>query len=141
MHIGRSATAFWSNTAKTPRKALGEIGWEWELLYSAGSYLQGPQFKSLAADAGLKKVALGGFLDDQVWMETIHKRGALLMLQKAYGIWTHWIVLTGYELKADGKLWIDYVDPADGRKFGEPADALYAKCLDAPTRIAKVWGY
>lgn len=128
-------------TRRTATKALGEIGWDWQLLYSAGNYLQGPQFKELAGDAGLRKVELGSFLDDDVWMKTIKKRGALLMLQKAYGMWTHWIVLTGYEVDADHKLWIDYVDPADGRKYGESADALYSKCLDAPTQYPRVWGY
>ena len=121
--------------------ALAEIGSKWEATYTAGDYLQGPEFKELAGDAGLKPLNIGDFRDDQVWMDTIKKRGALLILQRAGGSWTHWIVISGYEYDSSHKLHISYVDPADGGKYSESADAIYEKSLDALTQISRVWGY
>lgn len=126
---------------RTATKALAEIGSKWEGLYTAGDYLEGPQFKELAADAGLKPLQIGDFLDDQVWMDTIRKRGALLILQKSHGVWTHWVLISGYEYDSSQKLQISYVDVADGRQYGESADAIYEKSLDALTQIPRVWGY
>jgi hypothetical protein len=127
---------------RTGTKALAEIGAKWEKLYNDKKYIQGPEFKELAADAGLKPVPLGDFRDDQVWMDTIRKRGAMLILQKAeLGSWTHWIVISGYEYDSSNKLWIEYVDAADGLKYSETADTVYEKSLDAPTQISRVWGY
>jgi hypothetical protein len=126
---------------RTATKALAEIGSKWEELYTAGDYLQGPQFKELAADAGLKPLQIGDFLDDPVWMDTIRKRGALLILQKSHGEWTHWVLISGYEYDASQKLQISYVDVADGRQYGKSADAICEKSLDALTQISRVWGY
>jgi hypothetical protein len=128
-------------TRRTATSALAEIGWTWAALYTAGNYIQGPQFKELASDAGLKPFPIGDFRDDQAWMDTIRWRGPLLILQKAYGTWTHWIVISGYEYDSSGRLWIDYVDVADGLKYTESADAIYEKSLDALTQIPRVWGY
>ena len=126
---------------RTATGALAEIGSRWEALYTAGDYLLGPQFKELASDAGLKPLQIGDFRDDQVWMDTIRTRGPLLILQKASGTWTHWIVISGYEYDSSDKLWIEYVDAADGLKYAESADAIYEKSLDAPTQVPRVWGY
>jgi hypothetical protein len=52
MHIGRSATGFWSNTAKTPRKALGEIGGEGRKLAGATAW-DGDRFSGPRVVAGL----------------------------------------------------------------------------------------
>ncbi len=128
-------------TRRTATEALAEIGARWEALYNAGDYLIGPQFRELASDAGLKPLSIGDFLDDQVWMDTIRARGPLLILQKAGGPWTHWIVISGYEYDSSDKLWIDYIDAADGLKYSERADAIYEKSLDAPTQVSRVWGY
>jgi Papain-like cysteine protease AvrRpt2 len=126
---------------RTATRALAEIGWTWAALYTAGNYIQGPQFKELASDAGLKPFPIGDFRDDQAWMDTIRWRGPLLILQKAYGTWTHWIVISGYEYDSSGRLWINYVDVADGLKYTESADAIYENSLDALTQIPRVWGY
>ena len=128
-------------TRRTATAALAEIGSRWETLYNAGDYLEGPVFKELASDAGLKPFPIGDFRDDLVWMDTIRKQGPLLILQKAAGAWTHWIVISGYEYDSSNKLWIEYVDAADGLKYSETADAIYEKSLDARTQISKVWGY
>ena len=63
------------------------------------------------------------------------------MLQRSYSSWTHWIVLCDYEYDSSYKLQITYLDPADGRKYGESANALYEKCLDAATAVPRVWAY
>ena len=106
-----------------------------------GDYLRGPQFADLAVDAGLKEIPLGHLLNDKDWMDILQNRGAMLMLQESVGSWTHWIVLVGYEYSAKHELEIDYIDPADGRKWGEPAAKLYDKCLGAKTAYGRVYAY
>lgn len=122
-------------------EALTEIGFRWGLLYESGSYITGPTFRSLAGDAGLRSHATGDFLQDHYWMSILKSRGQMLMLQSAYGSWTHWIVITGYEVQADGRLSVIYVDPGDGIQYSSFADVLYSKLLEAPTQVAKVWSY
>ncbi|MEZ6063463.1 MAG: papain-like cysteine protease family protein [Planctomycetaceae bacterium] len=122
-------------------EALTEIGLQWGFLYETGSYMTGPTFRSLAKDAGLRPHATGDFLQDDYWMSTIKSRGQMLMLQSAYGAWTHWIVITGYEVQADGKLTVIYVDPGDGIQYRSSADTMYSKLLDAATQVAKVWSF
>jgi hypothetical protein len=125
---------------RTATMALAEIGSKWEATYTAGDYLQGPEFKELAADAGLKPLNIGDFRDDQIWMDTIKKRGALLILQKASGSWTHWIVISGYEYDSSHKLHISYVDPADGGKYSESADASTKKVSTRSRRSRECGG-
>jgi hypothetical protein len=50
-------------------------------------------------------------------------------------------LISGYEYDASQKLQISYVDVADGRQYGESADAICEKSLDALTQISRVWGY
>ncbi|MCB1019215.1 MAG: hypothetical protein KDC27_04770 [Acidobacteria bacterium] len=125
----------------TATKVLAKIGARWEKLYNDGDYLRGPQFADLAVDAGLKEIPLGHLLNDKDWMDILQNRGAMLMLQESVGSWTHWIVLVGYEYSAKHELEIDYIDPADGRKWGEPAAKLYDKCLGAKTAYGRVYAY
>lgn len=121
--------------------ALTEIGLEWGIIYSTGRYLSGPAFKKLAKDAGLRSHKTGKFLVDDYWINVIRSRGQMLMLQYVHGMWTHWLVIVGYEVEADGKLRLRYMDPGDGALHWETADMMYSKLLDARTQVAKVWSF
>lgn len=123
------------------RDAVADIGTEWADKFDANDYLTGPDFERFAKAAGMRPLRLGDFLSDHYWMETIRSRGALMMLQTAYDDWTHWVMVTGYEVTETGRLRGIYLDPADGSRYSTTADALYESCIDARTKAAKVWSF
>jgi|GEM_PF-3132125 len=145
----------WSKSRPAGRKvvdALQEIDPAFAKLYRDKKYITGPDAKKLFEKAGLSSLNVmkytmnedTAFAVDETttieFMEFIEKNAPFVMLQTAKGLWTHWIVINGYEWTASHELWLSYFDPGDKSVYSEPAHKLLQKCYDAPTLFPKVYG-
>ena len=126
---------------RTGTKAVYEIGKKWGMKYDAKKSMQGLEFKQFAADAGLKPFPyFGDFLDDNHWMKVIKRGNPFLIVKKSIGNWLHWLIVVGYELKANGELWIKVYDAGDSRLHSMEVGSLYEQSLTANPHCSRMYG-
>lgn len=139
-------------STRTVVDALEEIDPEFAQRYRDEKYITGPDAKLVFRKAHLRKLNFRKFTQhyDDVFaiepslivelMQFIEHNTPFILLQKAHGLWTHWIVVNGYKWSSSHELRFRYFDPGDKTVYTEPAEDVLKKCYDAPTAFPKAYG-
>lgn len=145
----------WNKNRTGGRKvvdALEEIDPEFAQRYRDKKYITGPEAKTLFEKAGLKSLSLLKYtinedtalaVDESTvieFMDFIEGNAPFILLQSVKGLWTHWIVINGYDWTDEHELSLSYFDPGDQIRYTQPASAVLRSSYNAPSMFPKAYG-
>ncbi|MEP0016352.1 LysM peptidoglycan-binding domain-containing protein [Roseibium sp.] len=141
-----------SSPGRKVEDALEEIDPEFAQRYRDEKFITGPDAKTLFEKARLANLNINKYtinedtafaVDDSTileFLDFVERNAPFIMLQSAKGLWTHWIVINGFEWTSAYELWLRYFDPGDKTVYFARAEKILRKCYNAPTLFPKAYG-